>query len=239
MSRTAGLIALASLISVFMGAADAQVVITQAKALQGGVTPGDAAGFPIILSRPGSYRFGTNIQPPASTIGIELKSPDITIDLNGFRLASAHAAVIGILSTVDRVTIHGGTITGFTGSAISDDGNNLAVENTLITLNGAGIDASPPSTVRVVNNSISVNGGDAIHCYNACQVEGNVLSANDGYGVDIAVAGTVLGNTIVDNHAGGITGQQVVFGNNFLSGNKVPQAVGVRTMSPNACVGGC
>jgi hypothetical protein len=35
--------------------ASAQVIlITQAKAVQGGVTPGDTAGFPVTLSRPGA-----------------------------------------------------------------------------------------------------------------------------------------------------------------------------------------
>jgi hypothetical protein len=67
-------------------ATDGQVVITQAKANAGNVTPGDAAGFPVTLSQPGSYVLASNLQAPANTAGIKVNSHDVTIDLNGFRM---------------------------------------------------------------------------------------------------------------------------------------------------------
>lgn len=37
-------------------AADGQILISQAKALAGNVTHGDAPGFPVTLTQPGSYQ---------------------------------------------------------------------------------------------------------------------------------------------------------------------------------------
>lgn len=45
------------------GIAD-EILITQTKALQGGITPGDSPGFPITLTQPGTYKFGSDITPP-------------------------------------------------------------------------------------------------------------------------------------------------------------------------------
>ena len=74
----------------------AQVVITQAKAIAGGVTPGDAAGFPVTLSRKGSYRLQSNLNPPAGKDGIQIKSHDLTIDFNGFVMDGVQLARTGI-----------------------------------------------------------------------------------------------------------------------------------------------
>jgi hypothetical protein len=45
-----------SLFIASAAAVDGVIEINQAKALAGGVTPGDTAGFPVALSAPGSYR---------------------------------------------------------------------------------------------------------------------------------------------------------------------------------------
>jgi hypothetical protein len=48
-----------SLILAAAPASAAVIVITHQKALAGNVTPGDATGYPVTLSRPGSYEFDT------------------------------------------------------------------------------------------------------------------------------------------------------------------------------------
>src|SRR5215208_2216353 len=53
-------------------AADGPIVITQAKALAGNVTPGDTPGFPVTLSRAGSYILGSNLQASAGKAGITI-----------------------------------------------------------------------------------------------------------------------------------------------------------------------
>src|SRR5262245_6979065 len=49
--------AFAGLVAAIAGAhAEGEILITQAKANAGGITPADTAGFPVTLSAPGSYR---------------------------------------------------------------------------------------------------------------------------------------------------------------------------------------
>src|SRR5262245_58659019 len=68
-------------------AVDGQVLITQARALAGGVTAGDTPGFPVTISEPGSYKPGSNlIVPDGNTDGIVITTSHVTIDLNGFAI---------------------------------------------------------------------------------------------------------------------------------------------------------
>src|SRR5882724_6466568 len=66
-------------------AVDGVVLINQAAALAGNVTPGDMPGFPVTISAPGSYRLSGNLTVPnANTTAIELTADNVSIDLNGF-----------------------------------------------------------------------------------------------------------------------------------------------------------
>jgi hypothetical protein len=75
----------------------AVILITQAKAQAGNVTPGDAPGFPVWITQPGSYRLDTNLTGTVNQSAIEVRAPDVTIDLNGFRIDGAGVAYNGIL----------------------------------------------------------------------------------------------------------------------------------------------
>jgi len=80
---------LASTLGIFATAsAQAQAAIDQNRALAGNVTPNDMPGFPITLSVPGSYKLTGNLVVPAGLNGIEIITEGVTIDLNGFRIAS-------------------------------------------------------------------------------------------------------------------------------------------------------
>ena len=81
--------ALALLALTAAGQALAQATIDQNKALAGNVTPGDMPGFPITLSVPGSYKLTGNLVVPGGLNGIEITSDNVTLDLNGFRIAGS------------------------------------------------------------------------------------------------------------------------------------------------------
>jgi hypothetical protein len=71
-------------------AVDGVVEINEARALAGDVTPGDTPGFPVTLSRPGSYRLTSRLATSSkSTTAILVTSDDVTLDLNGFTIACA------------------------------------------------------------------------------------------------------------------------------------------------------
>ena len=59
----------AGLFSVSASAVDGEVLINQAKVNVGGITPGDTAGFPANLSRPGRYKLTGNLKVPAENYG--------------------------------------------------------------------------------------------------------------------------------------------------------------------------
>ena len=68
-------------------AIDGVVRIDQGRALAGGVTPGDAPGFPVTISQPGSYRLtGNLIVPDLNTTAIQITADSVTVDLNGFNI---------------------------------------------------------------------------------------------------------------------------------------------------------
>ena len=66
------------LVAFIASPALAQVVITQAKALAGNVTPGDAAGFPVTLSQPGAYILGSNLTVTGGKHGIQVNAPTMS-----------------------------------------------------------------------------------------------------------------------------------------------------------------
>jgi hypothetical protein len=113
-----------------------EILLTHAKALAGNVTPGDAPGYPITLSLPGTYQFAGNVHPTANTIGISIGSDDVTIDLNGFRLHGSTTALFGIAGSTKSVTIKNGTITGFKFDGIFGTGKYWIVDNVRSVENG-------------------------------------------------------------------------------------------------------
>src|ERR1022692_224651 len=70
-----------------LNAVDGVVLISQVQALAGNVTPGDAPGFPVTISVPGSYRLSGNLTvPDQNTTAIQIAADNVTIDLNGFSI---------------------------------------------------------------------------------------------------------------------------------------------------------
>lgn len=93
-------------------AVDGVILIDQNRAMAGNVTPGDTAGFPVSINQPGSYRLSGNLTVPAGVNGIELNSDDVTLDLNGFRMAGSG---IGIRDpgSHQRNAVSNGVLSGF------------------------------------------------------------------------------------------------------------------------------
>jgi hypothetical protein len=218
----------------------------------GGITPGDAPGFPATLSRPGRYKLTGNLKAPAEKDGIEVTQHDVTIDLNGFTISGATSTGVRALpaaggATAQRLRVRNGTITGFSLRAIHAVGERNVIENMRLVSNGSGVLTGHGSRVR--NSTIASNGGFGIFCGDNCLIEQNVISGN-GTGVVFEPSlfgrglGLVLGNASVSNRLRGLEsgGQHIGYGNNILFGNNAggSQVLGpVDPLHPNVCEPAC
>jgi hypothetical protein len=180
------------------------VPIGQAQALQGGVTPGDAPGFPVTISSSGSYRLSSDLVVPAHTDGIVVTAPHVTLDLNGHTVSgpvrcvhSASARAVECNWQVEPVpragistaaaahsTVRNGTVRGFAGVGIQH-GEAVLLENLEVHSNaGAGIAGADDAEGGVVRGVlVRHNGGSGIVCRHI-SVERSSFADNGGTGVD-------------------------------------------------------
>jgi hypothetical protein len=217
----ATLLAALSFLSAAPANAAGEIIITHGKALAGNVTPGDPAGYPVIISTPGTFQLASNLFVPANKIGIQPTTKNVTIDLNGFTLEGSDLAWHGIVGAVNNVTIKNGTITRFKFDGINAGaGNYWTIQNIRDFANGRyGFYNLDGVYARVENSTIASNKGGGVFCGPSCHIEGNTISSNTGYGIAI-YSGMVLNNTVVSNAAHGLYSLALVaFGNNALIGN--------------------
>jgi hypothetical protein len=179
-------------------AADGQTLIHQSNALNGNVTAGDAPGFPVTISRSGSFRLSANLTVPAGTNGIVIAANRVTFDLNGFSIVGGGGGNGVTDGEVDRgaIAVRNGSITGF--------GNGIRLGL------GAGLNSSSEiQQIRAYNNSSVgiLDGGGSL-------ISGNIASGNN-IGIQAFGTATVTGNTAVRNAVRGISGGA----NSTISGN--------------------
>ena len=247
--RTNAIIVMASaiLLAAPAAAVDGEILIDQAKVNVGGITPGDAPGFPVTLGKSGRYKLTGNLKVPAGKDGIEVTQHDVTIDLNGFAISSdpPGEASSGVFAP-DNVTgprVMNGTITGFSQYAIDNrNGESLMVENMRIVSNKVGINGGTESRIR---NSTIANGSGGIGCSDRCLIEQNVITGNTGVGISVFRGGQVLGNVIVGNGGYGLAAANTAatgYGGNILFGNKgggAQLAGNLLPLHPNVCEPAC
>ena len=175
---------IASITASFAAPAYAQVVsITQAKVNAGGVTPGDTAGFPVTISRSGSYRLDTNLDftsTATNKTGIWIAANDVTIDFNGFRLQGWNIGGVGVYGAGrETARIMNGVIAGFKGQGIW--GRNFWTVQDMQVIATSSVPEYSMAAVdlghqaRVQRNTISHNGWVGVECQASCLIQENVL----------------------------------------------------------------
>ena len=116
MRKRSSLFVLALLAGSPVAASDGVHEINQTCAVQTGCFPGDTpAGFPVLITGPGSYRLTSNlIVPNENTDGIVVQASDVGIDLNGFAILR-----LGCEATTVNCTPTSGTGAGIRRTAAS------------------------------------------------------------------------------------------------------------------------
>jgi Right handed beta helix region len=245
----------ASLASAVDG--DGVVLINQAAALAGGITPGDKPGFPVTISRPGTYRLTSNlvVDDPTQdailinevTLGV---NGEVTLDLNGFTITGPgtgagigiHGAPIGGFPSTSDVVVSNGYVTNFGSHGIQLD-SGIRIEGVHSFGNGGeGIHVSNGNII--LNNTVNNNGGNGIHIGNASTVIGNVVAVNgkqgikEGYNGDPATGSLIKDNMITRNVGVGLDlAADSGYADNVLTSNNGggPQVKGGVQIGQNLC----
>ena len=216
-------------------AAPGVIEINQVRALAGGVTAGDAAGFPVTISTPGSYQLTGNLDltavTPATTTAIEVTSEHVTLDLGGHEIAGSVTCSgtpltcsgggsplsFGVLANVDNVTVKNGTIRGMNiGVRVGRVGRVIGVR--AVSNVYAGIQAWG-SGVLVTKSTGSGNGSVGI----TLSSTGGVVTeshanGNASEGIVVLVNGIVENSSAISNPLLGISlGNGSIARNNTVS----------------------
>jgi hypothetical protein len=208
----------------------AVVMIDQKTAQSGKVTPGDAAGFPVTISEPGSYRLNSNliVTEPSVTV-IEITANDVTLDLAGFSIIGPNtcsgtpltctmsgASGIGIKAVADgvpspaNVRVMNGTVRGMGSHGIRMIGVGTIVERVQAISNGGpGIVVGAGSVI----DCVAMQNGMATAVVGL--IVRGTLAMNNVFGIFIRPGGVASGNVATFNALTGMTVQcpAVVVGN--------------------------
>ncbi len=214
-------------------AVDGVIEINQARASAGGVTPGDAPGFPVTIARAGSYRLTGSLRVPSAKDGIEVKASNVTIDLNGFSIepdggATPGSGIAANFAGVRATHVRRGAVSGMANRGIWVNEQSIVEDVRVGSCFVTGIEASGSIVRRCAvtacrNSGLSVTDGAVIECtaigngdpdptsaVNAIGIRAIrstvadcVVSSNTGTGV-VAVGGVITGCTVTLNSEGGI-----------------------------------
>jgi len=209
-------------------AVDGVIEINQASALAGGITIGDAPGFPVTLTMRGSYRLTGELNVPTDTDGIVLQNDQIHLDMNGFSVVggggTTGSGVKIAVGTLRSHTVENGYVRGMGHHGI-DLGNEAYVENVTATGNGGdGIQVNEDGLIlrctakqnalsgisslrgtRILESNASENGGDGITGYDAL-IKDTMVFGNGGAGIYALGASIIVNNLARSNGGSGIIG---------------------------------
>jgi hypothetical protein len=222
-------IAVGALTAAPVSATDGVIEINQARALAGGVTAGDTAGFPVLIDSAGSYRLTGNLVATASMHAISVSTSDVTLDLNGFSISgSGSGNAYGVdITALTNVEVRNGTIRDFPDSGISTtvcDGCR-AINLRLLNNGWAGVLLRDNSLIRGCTASGNVKSG--LYARTSSSFINNVAHDNGFIGIYLSGNGSGLieGNVSYNNGNDGIAANAVsgyggaVIRNNSSYGN--------------------
>jgi hypothetical protein len=264
LSQSRGLMCLLPLLCLASNvyAVDGVVLIDQARAMAGSVSPGDTPGFPVTITQKGSYKLSGNLTvPDGNTTAIEIRSSFVTLDLNGFSIigptdcsggfpcagAGTGSGIVAGDPNVPRIlfniAIRNGTIQGMGASGLCLWGDAFTVENLTVRSNGStGIalwrdtPSAPQRGVIVRYVNAHLNGGDGI-TVQAGTVSDCTASENHVTGIFVNM-GVVQRNVMLYNAKGLSVGPRTGIAGNTMSLNGTDYLGSGISLGPNVCGAG-
>lgn len=253
-TRTGPLIAAAILVAVAptVRAGGGAAEISQDCAVRTGCFPGDAAGFPVTIDGSSglSYRLTTDlVLPDAGTTAIDVTSPDVHLDLGGFKIltsaclgatASCRPSPdqgVGVRATPLGLHLRNGDIVGM-GLAGVLAGGQARLEGLRVSQSAqAGITLGGASVVR--NTASFSNGGAGIVTGSASIVAASSIVSNLGNGVSAGDGSMVIECTVRNNGNVGLIFPSPASGysENTITNNGGQAVSGGTNLGNNLCVG--
>jgi hypothetical protein len=215
------------LVMVGPAAGQGRLEINQQRALAGGLTPGDAPGFPVSITQPGSYVLTSNLDlvfasDPRNTNAIVIAASFVTLDLGGFTIHatnqcngsqdgcawSSGASAIEVGAGAARgVVIHSGSIRGVGGSGIRlGDTVGARIEDVEIAHAGdSGVSvAASGSAVLVAGARVSWVGEVGLDLSAATLLLDSAIEETGFVGAYVGDGGLVLRNRILGSSVIGL-----------------------------------
>lgn len=116
-------------------------------------TPGSTVGGLVsvyTISQPGSYYLTGDVMVPNGTNGIIITAPDVSIDLNGFRIVGASDSLAGVISpqvSGVRSAVRNGSVTGTAGGVLLSPEGSSVRDVRVSDIRGSGIVVGPGGIV--------------------------------------------------------------------------------------------
>ncbi len=219
-------------------AVDGVIEINQAQALSGGVTAGDAPGFPITISQAGSYRLTGNLsyESAAQLTGqcdspvnagvcfIHILSNDVSLDLNGFSLNGDFSIDSGIIADGDNISIGNGFLKEFPVIGVWTGKSSRITGLQLVEAGMQKYSINSDGNCLIRDNIVTGSEHEGIFVRgDGCTITRNVVQDNS-QGIVVTGNGcTISENTVLDSNS--FAGISVTGGctirNNNISGNVV------------------
>jgi Right handed beta helix region len=223
--KTWALLSVSILTVTVAHAVDGVRLITHADVMAGGITPGDAPGYPATLSRRGSYRLASNLRvTDPNTHAVLIASEDVTLDLNGFTIQGpgGSGSGAGVFAAVGaqgqpRIAVRNGVVMGMGNYGVVV-GSDSDIRDLRIRSNGAGgiFVTGGTSGGIVTENAVTENAGPGLWLLcSGCVVSNNTAVANAGIGIFVGGGAVIKSNTSLNNASHGLfaANGSVVIGN--------------------------
>lgn len=241
--RSLFLIAVLLVASTGASAADGAHEIHSACVAQG-CFPGDAAGLPVEITTAGRYVLTSNLTlPTVFETGIFVRTNDVTLDLNGFRIAGPNACTYsngsltcdalglsyGVFSDtgVVRTEVRGGSVVGAGLIGVSV-GDHSIVRDLRLSWNAGG--AVSLGKGSVARDCVVTQNGDGLASTPSAAIGGalgvgivgNTVFQNRGDGISATTGARIERNVVYENGGSGIetgTGSRIVENNVYENGS--------------------
>lgn len=202
-------------------ASDGVFEINQACAVQTGCFDGDAPGFPVTLTLPGSYRLTSHLSQTSlpgiltPTDAVLIDADRVQLDLGGFSISCANPLTgdcgsgnaDGIVASGDAyegLRITNGFIQGMSGRGIYlQTAVGAQIDRVQAIGNGGdGIFAGVEGAVS--GSSTRNNGGNGIVVFGGAHVSDNTVAGNTFDGIRVATGSMVTANVVQQNGGDGV-----------------------------------